>query len=1033
VNETDTSRTNERIALVTLALVALAAALPLWGPGLVNTRGGGDSPFLLQRVDQLVVSLRAGVFPVRWMPDAAYGLGYPFFNYYSALPYYFAAGLVIVGLDVLSAIKFVQTLGFVIAALAMYGWMRRTGRRVWAAWLAGAAYTAAPFHLVNVYVRGDSLSEFYAFAFYPLILWGLKCALDAEPEVPIKTPWRSVVWLWPALAYAGLISSHNISALIFSPFAALYVLALALHRRDRFLHSIALGGLSLGAGILLAAWTSLPALAERGAVQTHLLTGGFFNYALHFRKLDLIQWRLLFDYGITSDGANPFSMGLIQAIAATASAVVLVVRAVRKRDMLQSLFVLSGLFLSTLMITPLSRPLWEVAPLLPMIQFPWRFLSIQSLFTAAATAVLVPEGHWGRWCGAAIGGLLLAATLGTPQPERLPIASSEVTTERLSIYELFTQNIGTTIRYEWLPNAAVPRPFTSDILVDREGSPDVISMAGQDTSAHRIDRAPTRQSWEVSGAGGELAFPVLYWPGWRGYVDGQETGVGPVQGSGYLALSVPAGPHLVELRLEHTRVRALAEWISLISMLGVVVIIILNWRRVPWRGVGIGMAIVALPVAALLVAPEAVYQTDTDLTMDFDRMPYLHHNPGGIDFGEGVILGGYTLSSEEVKPGDTLKTQMNWAHVAEGYSASLRLVSPDAVRGVVQPLAETSCALSDPACKEMVLQVPKYTPRGIYLLQLRVTGPGGEVRALAADGKRMGVLYLRPVRMTVGPELPAEESVLTDFGTAIRLHSAVLDEASPGRLEVHLTWSAKHRVAVNCGISLRVTNSREQRVAVVDTQPGYGFLPTSLWHPGELIADPYSLELPDDLQPGERYHLVVILYQVSSGEVLGQARLGDFALPLESQVEIQRAPRVFELPEMRNELNTTFGGQAKLAGYDLTQDDGIIRLTLYWKSLLDIRENYTVFVHLFDPTDQAIAVQSDEMPQGGTYPTSWWAASEVISDTIVLPLEGVKPGVYRLAIGMYDQSLDRLIATDAAEDRLPGDRVVLPDDVEVRK
>jgi len=34
---------------------------------------------------------------------------------------------------------------------------------------------------------------------------------------------------------------------------------------------------------------------------------------------------------------------------------------------------------------------------------------------------------------------------------------------------------------------------------------------------------------------------------------------------------------------------------------------------------------------------------------------------------------------------------------------------------------------------------------------------------------------------------------------------------------------------------------------------------------------------------------------------------------------------------------------------------------------------------------------------------------------------------------MYDQSLDRLIATDAAEDRLPGDRVVLPDDVEVRK
>jgi len=27
--------------------------------------------------------------------------------------------------------------------------------------------------MVNAYVRGDSLSEFYAFVFYPLILWSI--------------------------------------------------------------------------------------------------------------------------------------------------------------------------------------------------------------------------------------------------------------------------------------------------------------------------------------------------------------------------------------------------------------------------------------------------------------------------------------------------------------------------------------------------------------------------------------------------------------------------------------------------------------------------------------------------------------------------------------------------------------------------------------------------------------------------------------------------------------------------------------------
>lgn len=93
MNRDKASKAPQWIPVLSLALIALVVSVPLWGPGMVNTRGGGDSPFLLQRVDQMVVNLRAGVFPVRWMPDAAYGLGYPFFNYYSAFPYYLAGGV----------------------------------------------------------------------------------------------------------------------------------------------------------------------------------------------------------------------------------------------------------------------------------------------------------------------------------------------------------------------------------------------------------------------------------------------------------------------------------------------------------------------------------------------------------------------------------------------------------------------------------------------------------------------------------------------------------------------------------------------------------------------------------------------------------------------------------------------------------------------------------------------------------------------------------------------------------------------------
>ena len=78
--------------LIVALLVAFLAAWPLIGsPGFLNTRGGGDSPFLLQRLQQLETAMRDGHFPVRWMRDANYGFGYPFFNYYAPLSIYVAA------------------------------------------------------------------------------------------------------------------------------------------------------------------------------------------------------------------------------------------------------------------------------------------------------------------------------------------------------------------------------------------------------------------------------------------------------------------------------------------------------------------------------------------------------------------------------------------------------------------------------------------------------------------------------------------------------------------------------------------------------------------------------------------------------------------------------------------------------------------------------------------------------------------------------------------------------------------------------
>ncbi len=1100
---------NSLFACASLVLVALLASASLWGPGMVNTRGGGDSPFLLQRTHQMVVNLRAGIFPVRWMPDAAYGLGYPFFSYYAALPYYLAGLFVLVGLDVLTALKLVQTLGFVAAALAMYGWMHRLTRNRWAAWLAAVAYTVAPFHLVNVYVRGDSLSEFYAFVFYPLILWALDnirrspSATRNSPPATHHSPFAirhlSFAICHLSFAYAGLILTHNLSAFIFAPFALLYLVVLAWRKKGSRWRVFGLGLLGLGLSLLLSAWYWLPAVAELGYVQLGPSTQDYFHYSRHFRTTDLVQPSLLFNYSVLLSGSTPFAMGLIQAVFAALGGLVLIVRGVRRRLEARWAFVLLGLLVSTAMITPLSRPLWDHLPLLPIVQFPWRFLSVQALFAAAATAALALAppparntrhatrasfviGHlsfvicrWSlvicHWSFVILTAALLIASVLLPlRPDRLPIGPADVTVERLQLYELFTENIGTSIRYEWLPGTANPRPFTSDALIEPDAPPRAIPLDGASLEAALVEREPIRQMWHVWGEGGVIAFPLLYWPGWGARVDGEPVEVWPVEGSGYLALDVPPGEHTVLLHLGRTPLRAAAEAMSLCALV-VLIVAVVGARRQPSRPLVIfhfsffishfsfvishlsfvicHFSFVILLLSLVFIAHSSlfiVHFSATDLTMDFEQMPYLHHNPDGVNFGGVARLAGYTLSAEELAPGDTLTVTLDWTEVGEGiYTATVRLVSPAAIRREVEPLAEATLPLSPcplvplsprplvplSPCPSVPLSLPTDTPRGLYLLQLHLFGPAGELRALTPAGNSRGTLYLQSVRVPNGPVLPSDVAVLAPFGPAIRLHAATIAQPAPDRLAVQLVWSAARPLAANYGISLRLLDADGWLRASLDTQPGYGFLPTSLWQPGELVTDRYLLALPDDLPPGDDYRLQVVLYQVPSLAAVGQALLGDFAFPLAVPFEARRPPRVFSLPALQHQLEVDFGGQVRLAGYELEQGEDALRLTLWWQALQEPQADYTVFVHLFDPNAESIVAQSDALPRGGAYPTSWWVASEVVSETVTLSLQGVSPGTYRLAVGLYDRTVTRLQAVAADGERVPDDRLVLPTEIEV--
>ncbi len=1001
--------------------LAFAAALPLLvGPGLLNTRGGGDSPFLLQRLQQLETAVLEGHFPVRWMPDANYGYGYPFFNYYAPLSIYITLIFRLIGFSYVSSIQLSQLAGFLTAAWGMFHLARRWFKNEWAGLLAAAAYTFAPFHMVNVYTRGDSLAEFWAMAFYPLVILAAEGVASGEWRVTSR--WQRVAML--ALAYAGLILSHNISALIFSPFLLLYILLLwarhsqftihnsrfTIHNSSFIIHYSA----ALLLAFALSAWFFVPAILEKSLAQLGPVTEGYFHFSNHFRSGDLVQRSFLFDYN--PDGGAAFAMGLVQTVTAVLGLIALYINRRREARINADntlsplhLFIPLSLLIATFMITPPSQWLWEHLPLLPFTQFPWRFLSVQA-FAAALAAGGLALLPWRRAIAPLGVALLAAAGLGSLQTDYLVLGDGDVTAVHLAQYEWFTGNIGTTVSAEYLPHTVRPRPYTSQWLA--AGQRDAVrALSGELLSARRTNERMTRQIWQVETAvPATLVFPTMQWPGWVGEIDGERVAIRPSPGSGLITLDVPAGAHAITLKLTRTPVRLAAELLSLIALAVTIWLIIRDWRletgdgwpKLKSRQSLVSSLLIIILIIGLRLWPEHALPAD-DLTWDFAQMGYLHHDET-IRFSNGAVLAGYAINNEEIIAGETAVITLNW-QASGNFAAALALTTPAKPRHPQAALLTEQTQPLQIGTAVYRLTIPENAPPGLYVPRLVVENSS----ALMPSGRTRGDLYLRPIRILAAVTHHQE----TDNGQLdVR---AIQAKPRDGVLAVQLTWWTGRPISQNYNVSLRLLDGNGAIAAQFDTQPGYGFLPSSGWPVGAWVNDWLTIELP--APENAPYALTAALYDVETGEVVLTRRLGalDEALAFVAQEPI------FALPDGITRETAVFQANAapliQLEGYTQQANS----LTLYWRALAKMPTNYTRFVHLVDPASGSIIAQADGYTQGNSYPTSQWQPGEIIADTV----PNLPAGDYAVFVGFYENLGDawpRLTAVDPNGNPIPDNR-----------
>jgi hypothetical protein len=359
------------------ATVLLIAAGLLLAPSLVIGTVLSHSAHLnLIWARQFAEQMQAGILYPRWMPDSFDGLGAPTFYFYPPLAYWLDGLVSVVTFDALSVshrLSITWLLLLWASGLAMYAWLSRETANPKVALVAALAYTIAPYHLFDHYVRG-ALAEFATYAVLPLLALAILRMSERR---------RGGLALL-AVSYAALLLAHLPTALLASvTLLPLYVLFRAWRLAESraaaiFVVKCTFGGLL---GIGLAAAYLLPAMRLQGWISSDLLWFDFY-------KVD--KW-----FAVRPSGwiAPYFFMETIAALTAgyalacVAVGLVLFHRRADLRQWAEAACWLAVAAFCLLLLAGVVPWFWQL-PELDKVQFPFRMMVLVEFALATAVGLI---------------------------------------------------------------------------------------------------------------------------------------------------------------------------------------------------------------------------------------------------------------------------------------------------------------------------------------------------------------------------------------------------------------------------------------------------------------------------------------------------------------------------------------------------------------------------------------------------------------------------------------------------------------------
>lgn len=505
------------------------------------------------RVLQMDKCIKDGQIPCRWVPDMGYGYGYPQFIYYSPLPYYVMEIFHLAGMQIIDSVKAGIVLGFLLSGLAMY----LLGRSLWGdlgGLVSAIFYLYAPYHASDIYTRG-AMGEFWALVFLPLIFWAILEYIKTKKD-------RYRIFL--SLSIAGLLTTHNITSLIFAPMAILWAVFLLWYFQKKNLWlKLGLAGFW---GVGLAAFFVLPAVFEKKFAHVETMTMGYFNYLAHFVSVGQLFLSNHWGFGSSELGLYDdlsFSIGgwhWIFALLSLVSAIVYWQRKKERSSLIVIFLFIIGLF-SIFMTHQRSVFLWNNIKVLAYLQFPWRFLTL-IIFFLSLTAGFILFVVKRSWQKTFLGAVMILGVIFLNWSYFRPRVWYQITDKDKFSGSLWEKQLTISI-FDYLPIFATAPPS--------EKAPDQPVFLQGSGSISEFVKGSNWQKGKINvNSKAILQLPLYYFPGMTAWVDNGKIAIDHQNYLGLITFEVPAGEHYFSVKLQRTPIRLIGDLFTFLSLFGLV-------------------------------------------------------------------------------------------------------------------------------------------------------------------------------------------------------------------------------------------------------------------------------------------------------------------------------------------------------------------------------------------------------------------------------------------------------------------------------